>query len=252
MQYARWICVICALLALSACKIRIIAPESGGVITESGAYTCNSGSTCNIDVVDFFFNETFVAEPLNGYEFRFWRRADRRFCGRDTEPCTVFTEGLDAFDNLAMVIEPFLISEEEIFFLEPVFRSTGIILLPMTQDNMQGQWDGEAAITSPTLPGLACRWDIRVEIDGSEALINANLTFDNTPLICESFQARGEVRFGINGTQMVVSIVQGSDDLLGPDVLSFLVSEDGSELVSELNFFAEGAEVVQTLTFGRP
>ncbi|MEM1154808.1 MAG: hypothetical protein AAGI44_11765 [Pseudomonadota bacterium] len=251
MKYGRLTLVLCTLLALNACKLRIIAPEGGSVTTESGTYTCNTGSTCDIDIVDFFFDETFTAEPLNGYEFRFWRRADRRFCARDTKPCRIFTEGWDAFEELAVVIETFLSSSDEIFYLEPVFRNTGVILLPLTQENVQGEWEGKVEVTSPAVPGAACRWDIRSDIEGPEGRLIANLTFDNAPIICESFVAQADITLVDNGTKLIVTIFQNSSDLLGPNVIEFVVGDEGT-LISDSTFINRGVEVNQIITFVRP
>ena len=48
---------------VSGCKVVVIVPEGGRVISESGAHVCNASESCEISVVDFFFDETFVAEP---------------------------------------------------------------------------------------------------------------------------------------------------------------------------------------------
>ncbi|MEM8662391.1 MAG: hypothetical protein AAGF35_16015 [Pseudomonadota bacterium] len=202
-------------------------------------------------MVDFFFDETFTAEPLNGYEFRFWRRADRRFCARDTEPCRVFTEGLDAFEDLAVVIETFLSSSDEIFYLEPVFRTTGVIVLPLTEDNVQGEWEGTVEVTAPVLPGVACRWDLRSDIEGSEGRLVANLTFDNAPIDCESFVAQADITFDDSGTVLVVTIFQNTANLLGPNEIVFVVGDDGT-LVSDTTFINRGSEVNQVITLARP
>ena len=118
---ARCIVLVIAVLMVVSCKLRIIVPEGGSVKTQTGAYRCAAGQTCNINVVDFFFDRTFIAEPASGYEFRFWKKADRRFCGGKNEPCRVFTAGLDANEDLAVAMMSFFESDE-VFYLQPVFR----------------------------------------------------------------------------------------------------------------------------------
>jgi hypothetical protein len=110
---------------LVSCKIRVIVPPEGGsVTTSSGAYSCASGKTCDIDVVDFFFDETFIAKPSSGYEFKFWKKGPGRFCGRYQKPCRVFTAGIEEYTELAEVILKFLESDET-FYLQPVFAKQG-------------------------------------------------------------------------------------------------------------------------------
>jgi len=41
-------------------------PDNGRVATVSGTYLCEASQTCEIEVVDLMFNETFVAEPAEG------------------------------------------------------------------------------------------------------------------------------------------------------------------------------------------
>lgn len=116
-------CVIFLLLLplvlLAACRVRIVVPEGGAVASESGAYRCNAGARCEIQVVDTFFDETFVAEPAQGYRFAGWRKRHRSFCGGNTAPCRLATSGFEGDDNLMQILE-----SDEVFFLEPVFEST--------------------------------------------------------------------------------------------------------------------------------
>jgi len=122
----RCIFVLCTVLALTSCKLRIVVPEGGSVTTSSGAYHCAAGETCDIDVVDFYFDENFAAVPADGYAFKAWRKGDRRFCGNDPKPChlltTVFT------GDWIPAIQEFLDSSVEVFYLEPIFAPKGDII----------------------------------------------------------------------------------------------------------------------------
>lgn len=120
MKTSHCIVFLISLLMLASCKVRIIVPEGGTVTTQSGAYSCASGKTCNIDVVDFYFNQVFVAKPANGYTFKFWKKGNRRFCGQDTKPCRVTTVGTNDNKDLAKVMMSFFESNE-LFYLQPVF-----------------------------------------------------------------------------------------------------------------------------------
>ena len=54
---------------LSACRIEIKTPTSGAVSTTSGNINCAAGQLCDIDLVDIYFDEEFVARPASGFVF---------------------------------------------------------------------------------------------------------------------------------------------------------------------------------------
>ena len=105
-------------LMLTSCKVVMVVPK-GGEISWTGYY-CPSESTCQVDVIDFYFDETFTARPSAGYKFKQWKKGYRRFCGGKNQPCrlaiTPFT------GEWIAVIQPFLESADEVFYLQPVFE----------------------------------------------------------------------------------------------------------------------------------
>lgn len=122
MDIVRWFVLILAVVTTVSCKIRIVVPEGGKVSSESGAYNCKSGKTCNIDVVDIFFDETFTATPSKGYKFKSWKRwsgKKKGFCGGNSKPCRLSTSGFDAFPVLMSVLE-----SDDVFYLKPLFKKT--------------------------------------------------------------------------------------------------------------------------------
>ncbi len=127
----RWLSMVMvglASLLLPGCKVEIVVPEGGRVETQSGAHSCESGQTCLIDVIDVFFDETFVALPDNGYTFIQWKYGG--FCGGRDDPCYLTTTG---FPNTPL--EQF-VATDEVFDLEPVFWPSA----PWTQlgDDLEG------------------------------------------------------------------------------------------------------------------
>ena len=111
---------LCTMLAcLTACKIVIEVPENGSIETLSGAIDCDSGETCSVEVVDVFFDETFIAKPIQGYAFDGWRKAKRHFCGGSNSPCRLFTAFFEGNDALLDILQ----SNAE-FYLTPQFRQT--------------------------------------------------------------------------------------------------------------------------------
>jgi len=103
-------------LALSGCKLEIRVPHGGTVISTDGAYICEAGQTCIIDVVDLFFDETFVAEPAPGFSFTGWRDRDRYLCGGEVTPCSLSTGEFEGNPALLSILE-----SDETFFLVPRF-----------------------------------------------------------------------------------------------------------------------------------
>jgi N-acetylneuraminic acid mutarotase len=102
-------------LVLSGCKVSITVPEGGRVESVSGAYTCEAGETCVIDVVDVFFDETFQAIPDPGYTFTAWSQKDVGLCGGGKDPCQISTTGWSGTP-----LEQFLERDAETY-LDPVF-----------------------------------------------------------------------------------------------------------------------------------
>ncbi len=119
---AFFLLILSAAVLLASCKLRIVVPRGGDVASESGAYSCPSG-WCDVDVVDFYFDETFVARPHSGYRFDGWKKADRFFCGNNKEAyCRITTTGFEDDAQLSEIIRNFLESDE-VFYLEPVFAT---------------------------------------------------------------------------------------------------------------------------------
>ena len=106
---------------LGGCKLVIDVPEGGSVTTESGDYSCNEANSCDVNIVDFSFDQTFKAVPAEGYEFKGWKKKGRAFCAGSSSPCDISTIGLDENGELREVMLRFLESDDEEFYLEPVF-----------------------------------------------------------------------------------------------------------------------------------
>ena len=103
--------------ALQACKVEVEVPKGGRVVTESGSFVCKASETCEIDVVDTFFEETFVAQPNPGWMFRRWEEVPSGFCGNKIGPCPLSTAGFENSENLMSVLE-----SDRVFYLKPVFE----------------------------------------------------------------------------------------------------------------------------------
>jgi len=120
MDFNRFLVVLVAVLMLASCKIRIVVPEGGDVSSVSGAFSCQAGDTCDIDVVDTFFDEVFVANAAPGYTFQSWKRwrgSKNGFCGGSKKSCGLSTAGFEAFPALVSVLQ-----SNSVFYLSPKFN----------------------------------------------------------------------------------------------------------------------------------
>lgn len=103
-------------LTLSGCKLEIRVPQGGTVTSSDGAFVCAAGQTCVIDVVDLFFDQTFVAMPAQGFYFTHWKDKDGYLCGGEATPCKLATAQFEDHPALLAFLE-----SDETFFLAPGF-----------------------------------------------------------------------------------------------------------------------------------
>ncbi len=121
MNLARLALAFLACFALSACDIKISVPSSGRVTTTSGAYACEVGQSCTVTVSDAYFDETFEAEPADGFVFKGWKQQPGHLCGGATGGCRVeSSSGQTNPDALAIIENP-----DVVVYLRPEFESTG-------------------------------------------------------------------------------------------------------------------------------
>ncbi|MBT4518482.1 MAG: hypothetical protein HOC23_00635 [Halieaceae bacterium] len=123
-MHIRTIVLLILLSFLAGCKLQVVVPVGGTVTTASGTYTCAAGQTCEIDVVDLLFDETFTAVPDDGYQFDQWKKKQggRGFCATVSarhSPCRLYTSFFGGWPNLFSFL-----ATDEVFYLEPVFSRT--------------------------------------------------------------------------------------------------------------------------------
>ena len=117
-----------SMLLVSGCRIRVVVPAGGQVETESGSFTCAAGEECEIEVVDLFFEESFVARTDNNHRFLGWKSGERALCKKSRKPCSLSTAAFGEHDFLMRI----LASDDE-FTLSPDFQkqtaTAGSVLL---------------------------------------------------------------------------------------------------------------------------
>lgn len=110
--------VLFTALLLAGCRLEIIVPEGGQVTSASGNYNCDEASTCQADIVDGNFEETFTALPNAGYRFVGWSKTQSNVC-----------EGVDGSCKLSLRALPIsfrnrILSSSSVGRLVPIFEAT--------------------------------------------------------------------------------------------------------------------------------
>lgn len=121
MNLRKIVAITLAALALSACKVEIEVPTSGTVTTTSTAINCAAGATCTVNISDIFFDETFEADPAAGFVFDGWKQKSRGLCGGLTTPCRIYSSLAEGNAVLTAILN----DPNQVFYLEPSFKSTG-------------------------------------------------------------------------------------------------------------------------------
>lgn len=83
--------MVALLLVLAGCKIGAAAFQGGDVISSSGSRHCLEGKTCEFDIDDPYFTETFTATPRDGYTFTRWKGGSGFLCPDSTDPVCSYT-----------------------------------------------------------------------------------------------------------------------------------------------------------------
>jgi len=115
MHRIRYVVYLGLALACTGCKIDISSSTNGRIETDSGGYSCAAGATCEINVSDTFFDESFHAIPVQGYKFAAWRTKPSSLCGGSTKACRLTTTGFSGTPLMG------ILESDQVFFLEPVF-----------------------------------------------------------------------------------------------------------------------------------
>ncbi len=116
MKICRLAAIVLAALMIVSCRLKIVVPEGGSVVSQSGTYSCAAGERCIVQINDIFFNETFVAKPAQGYELTAWAKRERALCAGTSQPCKLATEAFEGSEPLMDLLE-----SDEVFLLQPVF-----------------------------------------------------------------------------------------------------------------------------------
>ncbi|MDO8863126.1 hypothetical protein Q6D67_15575 [Haliea sp. E1-2-M8] len=193
----RRLLVLAAMLLLTGCKIVILSHNVGGVVSASGAHDCPAGQSCQIDVADIHFRETFQALPGHAnYRFKGWLKGGRHLCGGMAQACSLSTDNFADYPHLMAILE-----SDQPFFLIPEFERTGPVEtaeLEYRRDGKPRVWDARGRLvgTLESEPastrargvnmhfrGFAQRYILLIEHNGFGYRVSnsiSDLVYDNT------------------------------------------------------------------------
>jgi hypothetical protein len=163
---AKPLLVLCLVTLMTGCKIEIIVPSGGDVISSDTSHSCAKGMVCEfvIDSDQLPFNESFTAEPRPGYIFEKWADGTGFMCAKSTNPVCTVEIADDAFG--ATVVTLF-----QSAYLMPIFKDVG---LDFDGDGIRNELDedddGDGVLdiddSCPLNPDLSCDGNTRITVNG--------------------------------------------------------------------------------------
>ena len=106
---------------MTGCKIAVIVPSGGQLLSSNPAHSCSEGNVCEFDINtgQLPFSESFTALPKEGYEFEKWSDGGGFLCAKSTNPtCTV---SIGDGDIGAVIVSLF-----QSGYVMPIFKDVGI------------------------------------------------------------------------------------------------------------------------------
>jgi hypothetical protein len=138
--------LLCVTL-LAGCKLIIVVPTGGEVLSQSGDKNCAQGKTCPWEILDLFFIDTFTAKAAPGYRFIRWKKRELGLCGGKGGPCQLYTAPLAGNPALISILE-----SDVAFYLEPVFeKSSAVDEGPVSKQNASVCFNPDLVKTGSTL-----------------------------------------------------------------------------------------------------
>ncbi len=203
------ITLLMASFVVTGCKIVVEVPEGGMVSGESGEFICAGAQTCEIDVDDASFRETFTAIPAETHEFRGWKHGPWNICGDEQEryaPCLFSTlkyAGISGILSLLeadipMYLKPEFVPKASAAILFP-FDGTSAVDSVMTVRGRANDPDGIATVTVNGLPA---------SITGADGAIQTADQYYTEV----TWERRFELQPGT--TEFVLSVVNGEGSLI--------------------------------------
>ncbi len=150
--------IISLAILATGCRVAIIVPTGGSVVSTNSEYSCPEASVCEFEVTEAPFSETFTAQASPGYEFEKWSNGAGFLCGNSTNPTCVVS--LPDVPVVAIIIALFDSS-----YVMPIFKDIGIdtdldgIRNELDEDDDNDgvlDADDNCPLEGPNLDGFGC------------------------------------------------------------------------------------------------
>lgn len=106
-------------VVITGCKLTVIVGEGGTVESASTTRNCAAGSTCEFEVSEANFTETFTAVPLPGYKFKGWQSGAGFLCWNNKGPTCALSNTV--FKDVPAIQS--ILKSDAVFSVRPVFSS---------------------------------------------------------------------------------------------------------------------------------
>lgn len=115
LPHPRTVLIVIGLLFLVGCRIVVHVPEGGQVMSDQGL-VCSAGESCEIDVADMAYTESFEAVASPGYAFSHWKTSIDGLCGGTSGACTISLGFMEPFPSQTEMFDGDTTS-----YLQPIF-----------------------------------------------------------------------------------------------------------------------------------
>ena len=115
--------LLAVLLLVTGCRVVVVGGE-GGVVSVASGSICTLANSCQIEVSDTDYDESFTAIADPGFEFSHWKNGPNGLFG-DTREATV-NLSTASFSGVQELL--FFLNSDDVFYLEPVFVPEGSIV----------------------------------------------------------------------------------------------------------------------------
>lgn len=125
----------CVLGLSAGCKIVVMVPSGGDVVSSNAAHNCSAGSLCEFDITaaQLPFSESLTATPKAGYVFEKWSDGGGFRCAKSTNPTCTISIADDALGSSMVALF-------ESGYVMPVFKDVGI---DTDADGVRNELDGD-------------------------------------------------------------------------------------------------------------